>query len=358
MTDLNEVLERLRIALSERSPLIADLVHLVREGELSVEEGVRDIWIAVGQDEQLAADAEDIFLSAFGVKESSGALARLPDREQLLERWGFREEDLVYQPHPDRPTKMLHPLLMGAIVELLQFDGDVPELRSGKLPEGGSPAVPVRTTARNPVVVGAMLRAAREQVTLELAAAERDHASKMSALVETVGIETKGVQLMLQRETSQAIGVPGYRPGHAAAFREVEPPTTAELARLPFKEKQRLAHLALTSTQGRRSVSPVIADMILESLQSQGYRGITSGSGSDIFADVEWCMQIDGGHGERNPNFNYIDVAARTLSKKLGHLLAERSSLEDSFVLQVSPVNEIAERVVGWRAVLCQPVQG
>ncbi len=348
---LRVALERLRDELGVHSERIAVLLQLASEGAVTKEDALREIWIAAGEDEQLAKAAEEIVLRAFGLEPTTDLVA-LPDRDALLERWGFREEDLVYQPHPDRPTRMLHPLLMGAIVEILQFDGDVPELRTGRMPDGGAPAVPVSTTARDPVVVGFMLRRARDQVTRELAMAQQDHDEKVAALVEAVGNTNDTARLMLRRESERTIGVPGYQPGHAAALRVVEEPTGVALASLDFRERQRLAHLALTSTQGRRSISPVIATMLVDSLRADGHAGIILGDEGDLRVEVEWRVQIDGGHAEQNPRFNFIDTAARTLLKKIRAHLSEAAPAQGRLAIQVAPVNEVSERIVGWRAVL------
>lgn len=347
---LRRALEHLRDELGAHSEMISEILRLASDGAMSKEEALRQIWIAAGEDEQLAKSAEEIMLRSFGL-ETTSDLAKLPDRDELLKRWGFREEDLYYRPHPERPTVMLHPLLMGAIVELLQFDGDVPELRTDRLPEGGAVAVPVNTTARDPVVVGFMLRRARDQVTRELAAAQHDHDEKVAALVEAVGDTNDAARLMLRREAHRVVGVPGYQPGHAAALRTVEEPTASTLASLDFRERQRLAHLALTSTQGRRSISPVIATILIESLRDDGHAGISLGNEGEIRVEVEWCVRIDGGQAEQNPRFNFIDTAARTLLKKLRTYLSEEPS-RGPLLLHVAPVNEISERVVGWRAVL------
>lgn len=350
---LQAALERVREELGAKSPAMLEILRRVREAELSSEQAVREVWIAAGENDALAQEVEGILLQAFGVAPSS-SLATLPDRDQLLDHWGFREEDLVYQPHPNRPTRMLHPLLMGAIVELLQFDGDVPELRTGKLPEGGAPAVPVRTEARDPVVVGFLLRRARNQVACELAAAQEEHDAKIAALVEVVGDTNAVASSMCRRESERAVSVPGYRPGHTAALRSVEGPTGADLAELGFRERQHLAHLTLTSTQGRRSVAPVISNLLLEGLHADGYRGIKLGDEGDVSAEFEWTLQIDGGHAERNPRFNFIEVAGRALLGKMRKHLAGKTGPYTRYALQVLPISEIADRVVGWRAVLRQ----
>jgi hypothetical protein len=336
-----------------KNPHLADLIETARAGAIDPKEVVKDVWRCAAENPDFQNTVEKALVEAFQVTPGT-ALAKLPDREKMLERWGFTDKDLVFQPFEDRPDyKMLHPLLMGMIVELIQFDGDIPELRTGALPEGGSPAVPVKTMARNPVVIGAMLRRASEEVAFELGAAKTEQDQRIAALIEALPEGDPAVTGLVRQETNKAVAVPGYGPGQRAQIREVEAPTGAQLARMPFKEKQELAHKALTSTQGRRSAVPVIADLVFTALgpMVQGL-AVVAGNTSDPFAEVEWGMQIDGNQSERNPNFNFIDTAAQSLTMKLRRELRAQDAWEGKYELVVAPINTISERRVGWRAAL------
>jgi hypothetical protein len=350
-----EAVEKFGRQLLEERPELEDLIWRAKDGQVDPQEVVKEVWKAAAQRPEIAEALESSLFKAFGVDQGSTDIAHFPDREKMLERWGFTDEDLIFQPFEDRPGyQMLHPLLMGMIVEVLQFDGDVPELRTGRLPEGGTPAVPVKTTARDPVAVGAMLRRASEEVAFELGAARGEHQSKLAEMVDVVGGTGEAVTGIVRHETERGISVPGYGPGQKAQIREVEAPTARDLARMPFAERQELAHKTLSSTQGRRSAVPVISDMVMKSLHGDGYTGVRIGSGDDVFSEAEWVMQIDGGQAERNPNFNFIDTAARALAAKLGRTLAGKASRFTNLKLHVAPVNAVAERRVGWRAVIYQ----
>lgn len=340
-----------------KNPGLVDLIETARAGLLDPKEVVKEVWRTAAENPGFQDSVQKALSVAFGVQDTA-ALARMPERDEMLERWGFTDEDLVFQPFEDRPDyKMLHPLLMGMIVELIQFDGDIPELRTGALPEGGSPAVPVKTMARNPVVIGAMLRRAREEVAFELGSAQKEKDTKVAALIAALPEQDEAVTGLVRQETDRALAVPGYTPGQKAQIREVEAPTATELARMPFEEKQELAHNALVSTQGRRSAVPVIAEMILTGLQSEGFKAFRMGSTemlktAKVFIDVEWGVQIDGGQSERNPNFNFIDTAAQSLLGKLRQHLRGNTSRYTQYALLVLPINTVGERRVGWRAVL------
>lgn len=353
-TDFLDTLLRFGEIVSQ-VPELGEILERVKAGELAPSEAVKIVWALAAQNAKLQGALEGALFSAFQIEQGVTDLDGFPDRQQLLERWGFEEEDLIYAPFEDRPNyRMLHPLLMGMIVELLQFDGDVPELRSGPLPEGGSPAVPVRTSSRDPVVIGAMLRTASREVAAELAEAQSARDAKVAAMLETV--EGSGVTItgLVRQETERGIAVSGYAPGHKARMRDVAEPTTAELAALTFTERQQLAHKTLTSTQGRRSVVPVLSEMIRQTLHAKGFTSVVAAEDNEgtLYASAEWCVMIDGGSAERNPRFNFVDVAARALSTKLCRDLTGRVGQDTHLTLLVSPVNEVSERRVGWRALL------
>jgi hypothetical protein len=356
--DFLDAIARFGQEFLSQHPRLADHIETARAGAMDPKEVIKEVWKAAAQNKGFQSDVEKALFNAFKIEPGSTDLAHFPERQKMLDRWGFTEEDLIFQPFEDRPNyKMLHPMLMGMIVELLQFDGDIPELRTGELPPGGTPAVPVKTTARNPVVIGAMLRRASEEVQFELGAAQEEGQSKLERMIAMLPEDGEGVTGLVRQESERGIAVPGYEPGKPAAIREVEPPTAMELARMPFEQKQELAHKALTSRQGRKSAVPVIADMILDSLRNEGYSALRMGNSkdletSDVFAEVEWGLQIDGGKGERNPNFNFIDTAARSLTAKLNRELRGNASRYTQYWLAVSPINTISERRVGWRAAL------
>jgi hypothetical protein len=350
-----EAIEKFGHEIFESNPDLKGVLQRFWSGEIDTNQAIKEVWRVAARSPDAESDLQRAMFDAFGVEPQSTDLAHFPDRERMLERWGFDDEDIVFVPNEERPDyKMLHPLLMGMIVELLQFDGDIPELRTGKMPEGGAPAVPVKSVARNPVVVGAMLRTASQEVALELTAAQEEHDQKVAKMIEAVGGAGAQATGLVRQETERGIAVPGYGPGQKAAIREVAAPTGAQLARMPFEERQELAHKALTSTQGRRSAVPIISQMVLDALHARGFTGlkVAVGEGPSLFADVEWTVMIDGGQGERNPNFNFIDTAARALTAKLGKALSGHASRYTSMYLLVAPINTVAERRVGWRAVL------
>lgn len=303
--------------MSESNPQLEEIRRQVREGTLTKHEVLTKI-------RELAA------------------LVPTTDRTELLEQWSLTEEDLVYVPGPNR-TPQLHPALQGLIAERLQFDGDVPELRTGALLAGGTPAVPVQTTARNPVVIGAMLRTAQQEVQQELAQA---HAKQQAALEDS--FERGGSLAIPDVLGSLPANIEGYEVGKAPSLRVVEEPTTFALS---FAEKQELFTKALTSTQGRKSAVPALAELLRSQLAENGIEVQLGGKPkpSPSHRHAQWTIEIFGTKGEMNPRFSYLDVAARSLVRQL--IRGEQPMGVDP-VLYLCPLNTVEERVVGWQAVL------
>jgi hypothetical protein len=184
-----------------------------------------------------------------------------------------------------------------------------------------------------------MLRTASDEVTKEIREAQALQDAKVANILNAAGETGGAISAIVRAETEKAVAVPGYAPGQKAQIR--------------FKERQELAHQALTSTQGRRSAVPVIARLVWEALvPSVKGLAVVERNAGDPVAEVEWGMQIDGGQNERNPNFNFIDTAARSLTHKLLRELRVQDVRDAKYELVVTPINAVADRRVGWRATL------
>ena len=347
--DFKNTLQAFSDQLEEEDPKMADIFARLRSGELDETAAMKLVLEAASENPTWGTDIESRALEAFQPVFQVDQIEHMPDRADLLDRWGMEEEDLIYVPGKNR-APMLHPLVQGMIAELLQFDGDVPELRTGRMPEEGTPAVPVKTKARNPVMIGAMLKTASEEVHAELKAAERDQAAALTEAVEN----SNNLVVKEILSGSMAVSVPGYEAGKAPALREVKVPEAQQLAKLSFKDKQELFTKALTSTQGRKSAVPVIADIVMENLRESKivtHWGGMPKSGRDQ-RTAQWTVEIYGTGGEMNPNFAYIDIAARAIARKLASEYQEKPILSNDLALHVRPINMVNERLVGWEAAI------
>lgn len=343
--DLEQAIKQVRAVL-ESEPSLTVLLRDVQSGAVDPEVAAEEI---MGQEsEEFTAAIKSLageVVTALEVDKNA--------RQEVLDKWGVTEEDLIFQPDPDRPTVMLNPLYQALIAEVLQFDGDLPELRTGHLPEGGTPAVPVKTTARSPVVLGAMLKKASEQTHQQLKAAD---AQLRGALAEAAGMPAESA-LAKQDKTHEVrrmmnipASIPGYGPGQKAAMVQVSAPSVQEIRALSFGDKQTLFHKALTSTQGRRSAAPVIGALVLDRLHKAGFAGaslVTKGKETPAMV-AEWTISIDGWKGEVNPRFSYIDNAAASLSRQILEEISGKCSRYTHLDLCVECVNTVSESRVGW----------
>ena len=256
---------------------------------------------------------------------------------------------IIVQP-PGARQPMLNPMLQAALAERLQFDGDIPELRSGPLPEGSHPAVPIDTTARNPVAIGWMLEAASEEVAEEMKQLEVEHEERLLAHQDQINVQENQLPASWDPEDLQVPDPQGYQKGQLPEHRSVEVPGGADLALLSEKQKSALAFKALSTTQGRRSAVRTIRAIIYTGLLGDGFdievNEDRPGPVEEVPVYAEWTAAISG--GSTQSAFSFIDTAAKVLGNRLAQQL-EEIAVENP-VLEVMPINTVDVRQVGWAA--------
>jgi hypothetical protein len=305
------------------------------------------LWEVARSEQKSDGALTQALLDHFNVGEVKD-LVQTQEAQSVLNAWGFKSEDLLYTPDPERPDlKMLHPLFTAAIIEALQFDGDIPELRHGELPEGGFAAVPVHSEARDPVTLGAMLEIASERTTTALRKAREKKDEKIAKIVSGLGA-TEELVALSQQELERGVSVSGYQPGSPAKVQTVESPNQITLAKLSPEAKQALSYKALTSSQGRKSATPVITDVIQRRVSQEGVTVIMGAVDPKSATKFEWSMSIDHSRHEQNPKFNFIDTAANALSAKIIQHI--RNNQLKGVHLWVTPISEVSKRRVGWEA--------
>ena len=255
----------------------------------------------------------------------------------------------------------LNPVFEAGIAERVSLDGDAPELRSGPLPpdEDYRPAVPVRTTSRDPVHVGLMLEVASHQVKKELVTATMDHRDLCQRLLEsaeeTAAANGSNVHMALELTKKHLplvpTGVKGYEAGKLPALREVPSPTPLESAQMPAHIRRAAIFNTLATTQGRVSVSPVIDDAIRALLLKEGV-SLVEGAPKGP-ASFSWTCLVYGAD-DLSDSFNPIQAAIDKLAADCLSLAQLEEHQE--WALRVAPVNNsIAERRFGWEVYLGPP---
>jgi len=252
----------------------------------------------------------------------------------------------------------LNPLYQGAIMERLQFDSDIPELRSGPMPPEGRPAIPVTTTARSAVSIGADLERA-EEVTIDKIDANR---KRLAETLEQEFLEIRGesgalvpydrAEQVIAKYDNANYDIPEYRRGGLPAPIRVAPHTGSELAKMSDYDRQQYTWKFLSTTHGRRSAEPVISDLILGELNSDGYVVQLTDQKTlpEPLVSSDWSIAIDGGSSTQS-NFAIIDVAAKSLTRKIKNHLSDAYKGK-ALTMKVSAFDMYADRRVGWRVEL------
>lgn len=267
---------------------------------------------------------------------------------------------LLFDPGVGQPK--LNPLYEAALIERAQFDGDIPELRTGGLPDGATPAISVQTTARNPVAVGQMLDHASRRVLDDIENKQGENRRLLQAVAEgdTLALVARaGADLALRGEDAidrlldgrdPAMDVPSYPRGQVPAPLTVETPSGSTLAVLTPEEQRTHAWRFLSTTPGRRSAISSIRLEILRFLTKHGFEVVErEAQGSPVepvVARHEWSVRIDG-PGSTQSSFALIDIAAKVMGKSLLDQMAARRG---RVILEVAALNTVDVRSVGWGA--------
>lgn len=242
---------------------------------------------------------------------------------------------------PEVGLPRMNPLYEAAIIERLQFDGDIPELRHGPLPEGVSPAVPVTVPTTNPVLIGLALETASTQILQEI------QNLKEGYLLEADPKQHHDLTQLVQGIPEH----PSYPTGQITPFLKVEGTDPLTLASLSTERKQEMSWKTLATSSGRRSALAVLATSLEDQLQEYAivWKERDLVERTDVVAYAEWTMELVGGQRSHQQDFSYVDVAAKVLSTKLTRLLKDRQ-LTTAGVLEITPINTVEDRRVGWAA--------
>jgi hypothetical protein len=326
--------------LVKETPELVEVMERAKRGELTETEAMSEMMRLVASKSEL------------GTKVTQ--LAQLPPLPPL-QRPG------LFRPVTTDATK-LNPLVAGALAERLQFDGDAPEMRTGPLPQGVFPAIPVASTALDPVVLGQQLQKAATELKQKL----EEHHQKQLGQLETVAGQMPEVLALVQKHGeltakqqadlvawgSPETDHPEYRRGQVPAPVAAPKPSGSALASLTPGQRHEMAWRFLSTTQGRRTAVTAVQEIIEAELKAAGLSVVTRAFTPDVthtlpLAAHEWTLTLSG-PGATQPAFSFLTVAARALSKRLLKDLGDRKDIP--VYLEVTAVNRIADREVGWAA--------
>jgi hypothetical protein len=249
------------------------------------------------------------------------------------------EKNFIYAPEGMAPK--LNPFYEAGLAEQLQFDDDIPELRSESLPENIMPAVPVITSSTNLVFVGKLLEKASKITKDKIDVKNTILFEKMMQTENSLTLcqESKLENInLLRKEFGQ---IDGYRPLEKAKPIEVDI-DMEDLINLSFEECTKLAWKSLSSSQGRISLNPVIQDIVLRKLEEKKYK--VSYTSSDISWEMTYVWYLDvTDFYNVNPDFDYIENVCESFCRKI-----EQDFPTKKIKLDIQPYSQIADRLVGW----------
>ena len=296
--------------LVARVPGAEEIYEQIRSGDLTMEEAVPHLFSLLSQANLLEEVA----------KEGDKLTA-------LLSPDDMREVGRPIEMKTSTGVPQLNPVYEAALMERASVDGDVPEFRSGPLPKGSDPAVPVQTESTDPVLIGLMLKKASKEVKEEMALAIADHAKEM-ALVPAG-----------QPQLPAPTGVPGYEAGQLPTLRKVEAfPTEAAL--LSPDQQRECVYLTLATTQGRRSTAPVIETGVVSELQKRGLN-VSAGKSASLVKSFRWVLQVFGSE-DISEDCNPIALATAYFTQE-----AASQGLRN-FLVEVVRFDGISNRRFGW----------
>lgn len=236
-----------------------------------------------------------------------------------------------------------NPLVEAGILERMEIDGDVPELRTGPLPEGAKPAIPVKTRSIDPVFVGLQLKKTSEMAAASFALAAEEHRALCDQIQEDASKAGLLPAVVADLLPPVPTGIKGYEAGRVPAPWEPEPVSPLDTLGLSKDEISELAWLAIATTQGRRSLAPVIEQTVVDNAPDGiSIRVMGKAHRPEKAASVIWACQVFGS-GDLNPEFNPAMAAVVSFTQTL-----VKSGLTGPVGIYIEPMNGTADRRFGW----------
>lgn len=236
-----------------------------------------------------------------------------------------------------------NPMIEAGILERASIDGDVPEFRTGPLPEGAMPAIPVHTRSLDPVFVGLQLKRTSEMAASMFALAVEEHKALCDKIQEE-GQKNGLLPAVIEQTFPPApTGIEGYEAGRAPALWDPEPINPWDVYALDKDESAEMLWLAFATTQGRRSFAPSIESVLVENAPE--HLRLVIKNSSERPKDAEFTVWSSQAFGPRdlNPSFN---PAASALASFTVALL--RSDLIGTVAINIEPLSGTADRRFGW----------
>ena len=224
----------------------------------------------------------------------------------------------------------------------------------GPIPEGGTPAVPVKTDSMDAVFVGMQLERASEEVAEELKQLTSQHAdlcerllTEAEKVVSDVPEEHRANAMEVAKRNLPPVpvGVKGYEAGQIPALRKVQV-NPVETAALSLEKRRQYTFKALGTTQGRRSLVPVVEKGVIDRLRENGVNARAGEPDPEYCVTHRWYAEVFGAD-DLSDDFNPISTAVATLTESILPFV----KAYDEVLVRVTPLHGIADRRFGWAVV-------
>jgi len=344
----------------KENPKLLIIMDAVKNGEINEATAMQQMMALIQSDPELGKK-----LLAYAEQDLAPIRGNAPIGP-IITQEGIGDPNTPFYSNPNG-LPAINPLYTGRIIERIQFDNDIPELRTGPKEIGVPPAVSVKSDARNPVALGMMMQKAEKELGDKVDALEMERRRQIDAvargkstdlemirkhsnLVALHGRESAGEMMLYgSAETDH----PDYRRGAIAAPMSVSAPTASQLLQMPKSDAKDAAWKMLSSTQGRRTGVNAVRGVIISSLAARKisvrWREYDGDTPSDhIKAAHKWTVSIRGAQNLQ-AGFSILDNAGKSLAAELAHQM-EGKHIPKDLTLEITPVNQIADRKVGWAA--------
>jgi hypothetical protein len=349
--NFGDVIATITDKISEDFPEIREILAKAQRGELSEEQALGEMMIFTQNNPTIANKIAEIFM------ENAQDSTELEDEDEvfLMAKQGAKEVtdkksvfDTVWEDRSDQGKRArFNPQYESYLAERLQFDKDIPELRTLPMDKDVMPAVDVIATSPNLAVVGDQLKRASVQVRAEQDTLEEEYTKQLSDKLE-IGTEITKISTELDR--SQVPQPKGYESGKLPVAREISEMGSDELICLSEDIRRENIWEVISTTQGRRSMSGVLAQIIKEKLGDHNIKVRIDPNGTGkVMSMAHWTMTIKGAK-ELQDNFSFVETCAYSLAYNLVTNMKKDYDPNIEYSLHITTINEYSIREIGWGA--------
>jgi hypothetical protein len=352
-----KVIEKITDTISAEFPQIKEILDRAYKGEITEEQALGEMMNYTNANPSIANKIAEIFMSNASdsgeeTLESANEIFVMPKQYSVESAESDLKPslyDMIWEDRSDQGKRArFNPQYESYLVERLQFDGDAPELRTSVMDKDTVPAVDVVAQSRNPIVVGDQLKKASDQVRAEQDQLEEEYTKQIAEKTESGEFALTKTSTELDRSS---IPQPlGYESGKLPVPREIEEMSSDQLLCLSEDIKRENIWKVLATTQGRRSVTSIITQIVKEQLEKHDYKvRVDLNATGRVMSVAHWTITIKSA-SELQENFSLLETCAYSIAYNLMRNLKDEFDPSVTYSLHLKTINEYSVREVGWGA--------